>query len=82
MTDSIIVKVAGLPDFKLENPDGYQEWERKMQQYLIHVDLWKYTTEREATFPSRVTQADADRVTAVNAAAQLATGAHGFVNLA
>ena len=68
MSDSgTVLKVSGLPEFKLENPDGYQEWTRKMEQYLIHTDLWKYTREREATFPPRVTQAMVDRVNADNA---------------
>ena len=71
MADSATVRVVGLPDFKLESPEGYQVWERKIRQHLINVSLWKYTTEKEATFPSRVTQADADLVTAANAAAQL-----------
>ena len=79
MTDSTTLKIAGLPDFKLESPEGYQVWERKMEQYLIHVDLWKFTTEKEATFPSRISQTDADRVVAANAAAQVAAGVNEFV---
>ena len=49
-----------------------------MQQYLIYMNLWKYTTEREVIFPSRVTQADINRVITANAAAQLAIGAHAI----
>ena len=47
---------ATLPKMdRLETPEGYQKWAREMRTFLIQTGLWKYTTEVEATFPSRVT---------------------------
>ena len=44
-TEGSTIKASSLPTnvIKLENPDQYQQWEREIKTYLVHVDLWKFT---------------------------------------
>ena len=67
---------------RLEDPDGYQVWQRDMRTFLIQTNLWRYTLMSESIFPPRVTQADVDLIAARNAAAQLNAEAGEPVTLA
>ena len=37
---------------KLESPEGFHVWKREMQEYLIAVDLWKWTEEKNSEAPA------------------------------